>query len=526
MNNTKSPFVLIILDGFGYKPTAEHNAIALADTPTWNMLWNKHPHCLLDCSGLAVGLPENQMGNSEVGHMNISAGRIIYQDLTRIDLDIESKNFFNNPVLLDLIHDTNNNTDRSLHVCGLLSDGGIHSHIRHYLALIELAKQHDVKNLYIHAFLDGRDTPPKAALNSLITIDNLLKIHNVGKIVSIIGRYYAMDRDKHWARTEQAYDLLTNNFEIDNTNSFIYPDVTSALNAAYDRGETDEFVKPTIIADSVKQYKAYQFQNNDNCLFMNFRADRARQLSLLILGNLEAKKHNVTLNKFVTLTNYQANLVADNCVVYQAQTHTNMLGEFLSKQGRTQLRIAETEKYAHVTFFFNGGIEAPLPNEDRILIPSPKVSTFNLQPEMSAFELTAQLTSAIESNKYDAIICNYANPDMVGHTGDLNATIKAIETIDKCLTMVVSSINKSGAQLFITADHGNAECMYDESTEQAHTAHTHSEVPLVYYSAVDKKVMTEVKHGSLVDIAPTMLYLMGLVPPMEMTGKILFKILD
>jgi len=510
----KSPFVLIILDGFGYSPSKEYNAIAMAKTPVWDKLWSDNPHCLLTCSGLDVGLPQDQMGNSEVGHMNISAGRVIYQDITRIDLDIDSGNFFKNPVLINLL-----DNKKTLHVCGLISDGGVHSHLRHFIALVKLAKQYDL-NLYIHAFLDGRDTPPKSALKYLLELDKILIDNNIGKIVSLIGRYYAMDRDKHWDRTQKAYDLLTNNLTIDNKNNFISPDITSALKAAYERGETDEFIKPTIIASNQEEYLKYQIKQNDNLLFMNFRADRARQLSHKFVDSK-------ILNKLVTLTQYEKNLVSEDCVIYQPLVHNNMLGEFLSTCGRTQLRIAETEKYAHVTFFFNGGIEQAFPNEDRILIPSPKVSTFNLKPEMSAYELTAQLTKAIENNKYDAIICNYANPDMVGHTGDLSATIKAIETIDDCLGKVVSSINKSDGQLFITADHGNAECMYDENTKQAHTAHTHFTVPLVYYTGHDKKsAITIAQDGCLIDIAPTMLTLMGLTPPIEMTGRILFKLIN
>ncbi len=525
----KSPFVLIILDGFGHEPASPHNAITLAQTPTWDDLWHNHPHYLLNCSGKSVGLPDNQMGNSEVGHMNISAGRIIYQDLTRIDLAIESKEFYHNPVLLDLIR--NSKQHRSLHICGLVSDGGIHSHIQHFISLIELAKQHELKNVYVHAFLDGRDTPPKSALEFLITIDDLLKSHNLGKIASIVGRYYAMDRDKNWDRTLQAYNLLTHNFNDSETNKeyFIYPDLTTAVTAAYSRGETDEFIKPTIIADSIEQYKSYQVKDDDNLIFMNFRADRARQLSQLFINHNhtshQVKLNKIKLNKFVTLTQYQKNFIDDNCVAYKPQSYNNMLGEFLSHKGLTQLRIAETEKYAHVTFFFNGGREQPFENEDRVLIPSPKVSTFNLKPEMSAYELTRELTTAIESQKYDVIICNYANPDMVGHTGDLNATIKAIEAIDECLTMIVSSVNKSHGQLFITADHGNAECMFDEGTKQAHTAHTHSKVPLVYYNAMNYEVIATKEVGSLVDIAPSLLYLMGIEPPAEMTGTILFRLL-
>lgn len=510
-NIKKKPFLLLILDGFGYSPNDQYNAIAMANTPVWDKLWREHPHSLLDCSGLSVGLPDGQMGNSEVGHMNISAGRIIYQDLTRIDQDIHSKNFFKNPELIKLFTESKQN--QALHICGLLSDGGVHSHIRHFIAIIELARQYHFKNLYFHAFLDGRDTPPKSALTSLRIIDDLLKADDyaTGRITSIIGRYYAMDRDNREERTALAYNLLTNNLNFDNINSFIYPNIESALQAAYNRGETDEFVKPTLICNNASEYSKYQIKLNDNVLCMNFRSDRMRQLCKSL--------KNFNIDKLVTLTQYEAELT--DHVVYKPQSYTNMLGEYLSKQHKTQLRIAETEKYAHVTFFFNGGTEAPYAQEDRILIPSPKVSTYNLKPEMSAEHLTSELCTAIASNKYDAIICNYANPDMVGHTGDLAATIKAIEFIDQCLAKVVSSINKSGGQLLITADHGNAEYMYDEQTKQTHTAHTHSVVPLVYYSAENKKLKVT-DHGSLTDIAPTMLHLMGLAPPEEMTGNVLF----
>ncbi len=523
---TKSPLTLIILDGFGYSESPhlspKYNAILMANTPNWDKLWQHEQHCLLDCSGKAVGLPDNQMGNSEVGHMNISAGRVIYQDLTKIDLEIESEKFFSNPVLQTILTDTKIH-NRTLHVCGLVSDGGVHSHLRHYLALANMASQYKIEHFYVHAFLDGRDTPPKSALSNLIELDNLLKKNNIGKIVSIIGRYYAMDRDKRWDRTNLAFDLLTGKLNKDTC--FIYPDIHAALNAAYERGETDEFVKPTIIASYPSSQIDSKIKTDDNLIFMNFRADRARQLSELFTGKTMPLSDQIKLHQFVILTQYEQNLLPDKYIAYPPTTYNNMLGEFLSKNNYTQLRIAETEKYAHVTFFFNGGKEEAFPNEDRILIPSPKVKTYDLKPEMSAYELTTRLCEAIENGKYDVIICNYANPDMVGHTGDLNATIKAIEVIDECIGNVVSSINKTGGQMLITADHGNAECMFDQETKQAHTAHTNSLVPLLYYGSDfnSKKVTTVAKQGSLIDIAPTLLYLIGLQPPLEMTGNILFK---
>ncbi|MBP9721923.1 MAG: 2,3-bisphosphoglycerate-independent phosphoglycerate mutase [Gammaproteobacteria bacterium] len=526
--NPKSPFALIIIDGFGYSDPTEsdesikYNAIAQAETPVWDRLWNEEQHCLLNCSGKAVGLPDNQMGNSEVGHMNISAGRVIYQDLTKIDLDIASGMFFENPVLIDLVTDSVDN-NRALHICGLVSDGGVHSHLHHFIALIELAAKYKLKKLYIHAFLDGRDTPPKSALNYLLELQQALNNFNTGQIVTLVGRYYAMDRDKRWDRVSLAYNLLTQSQENPENSQFYYfSDLSTAINKAYERGETDEFIKPTILTSDKNSdiNSSIKLNHSDNLIFMNFRADRARQLSQML--------SKYSLNKFVTLTQYEANLIPDKYIAYPPMSYNNMLGEFLSKNHCTQLRIAETEKYAHVTFFFNGGNEQPFLNEDRILIPSPKVSTYDLKPEMSAFELTEQLCHAIESNKYDAIICNYANPDMVGHTGDLDATIKAIEVIDRCLGKIVSSIRKIKGQMLITADHGNAECMYDSHTQQAHTAHTNSLAPLLYYSADPNKQVEHVagnqEESSLIDIAPTMLHLMGLQPPSEMTGKILFKL--
>lgn len=532
---TKIPYVLTIIDGFGYSETKQHNAIALANTPTWDAIWKNYPKTLIECSGKTVGLPDQQIGNSEVGHMNIGAGRIIYQDLTRIDHEIETGRFFENDVLTDLMHDTKLNyklnTRHGLHVIGLVSDGGVHSHLRHYLALAELAKRHGINNIYVHAFLDGRDTPPQSALASLQELNEYLLTNNIGKIVSVIGRYYAMDRDKRWERTELAFNHLTNQLDASllNKNFYVTKTLEAAIEQAYARGETDEFVKPTLICDRLESYKDYSIKPGDNLIFMNFRADRARQIShLLINENHHGCDINaIKVNKFVTLTEYEAGLT--NNIVYRPQTHKNTLGEFLQNKGLTQLRIAETEKYAHVTFFFNGGHEQPFKNEDRVLIPSPKVATYDLKPEMSAFELTEQLCHHIESGKYDVIICNFANPDMVGHTGSLDATIKAIETIDKCLDSVVKSINKVSGHLLITADHGNAECMYNEQAKQPHTAHTKSLVPFVYvnskYSNPETSKITVTKpEGRLEDIVPTLLHLMGYQAPPEMTGQILFKV--
>jgi 2,3-bisphosphoglycerate-independent phosphoglycerate mutase len=513
---SKQPFVLMIIDGFGYSEDTQYNAIAQAETPNWNYLWQNYPHTLVDCSGVNVGLPDNQMGNSEVGHMNIGAGRIIYQELSKIDraiADGDSGDFYNNQTLLTLLTDSKQK-NINLQVIGLISDGGVHSHLRHYLALAKLAKTHNINKLYVHAFLDGRDTPPKSALPYLLELDNYLQEHQIGKIVSIVGRYYAMDRDKRWERTELAYNLLTNNFNIDNKNYFKAHTLEQALQLAYERGETDEFVKPTIIADTQAEYEQSKINHTDNLIFMNFRADRARQLSQLLID-----PNRIKLNQFVTLTEYELDLTKH--VVYKPQRFNNVLGEFLQNNNLTQLRIAETEKYAHVTFFFNGGREEPFQNEERLLVPSPKIKTYDLKPEMSAFELTDILCTNIESNKYDVIICNYANPDMVGHTGSLPATIKAIEAIDQCIGKVIQSIKKVNGQMFITADHGNAECMYDANTKQPHTAHTTSLVPLLYFNN-DKNIKITKTIGLLQDIAPSLLTLMGYKPPQEMTGEILF----
>jgi len=520
--SNKSPVLLVLLDGFGYSNNPEsndYNAIKLANTPTWDKLWNSYPHSLLECSGQAVGLPEGQMGNSEVGHMNIGAGRVVYQNLTRIDQEIANSEFNNNKILLNLINNTKQNNN-SLHICGLISDGGIHSHIDHIIALINLAKNHNVKNIYLHAFLDGRDTPPKSALKYLQNLNQIIKI------ASITGRYYAMDRDNRLERTELAYDLLTNNNisqNIDNNNNYIYSDIKTALEAAYKRNETDEFVKPTIIANNTEEYNDFAIKPNDNLIFMNFRADRTRQLSRLFVNK-------ANLNQFVTLTEYEAGLT--KYVAYKPASYNNMLSEYISKNNLTQLKIAETEKYAHVTFFLNGGIEEPFDKEDRVLIPSPKVATYDLKPEMSAPELTNKLTECITSGKYDAIVCNYANPDMVGHTGNLDATIKAIEVIDQSLAQLMMALDKVNGKMLVTADHGNAELMYDKNTKQAHTAHTSSLVPLVYYHKdlydnmdllkIANEHIDNKKYFSLIDIAPTMLDLMGLKIPKDMTGKIIF----
>lgn len=511
MNNTNKPLVLIILDGWGYREQREHNAIAQASTPVWDELWQHSPHMLLSGSGHDVGLPVGQMGNSEVGHLHIGAGRLMPQTLTRIDSSIADGTFFTNPVLnnaLSELADTN-----TLHITGLVSPGGVHSHEQHIQAMIELAEKRGVKHIALHAILDGRDTPPKSATESLKKLVTKLHELGIGHVASIVGRYYAMDRDKRWERTEQAYDLMTTGKADYHFNTAI-----EALDAAYARGETDEFVKPTAIYHD----KPVQMRDGDAFIFMNFRADRARQLTnALTKTNFSDFKRKVwpKLAEVVTLTEYATDITAQ--VAFPPIALTNIVGEVVANAGLKQLRIAETEKYAHVTFFFNGGVEKAYPHEDRELIPSPKVATYDLQPEMSANELTDKLVRAIESQQYAMIICNYANPDMVGHTGNFKATVQAIETIDHCLGRIKKALTTVNGEMLITSDHGNAECMFDPSTNQPHTAHTINLVPLVFFG---RKAKFTHHDGGLYDIAPTMLYLLGLTIPQEMTGKILLTL--
>lgn len=513
MTNTPSirikPLVLIILDGFGYREAPEDNAIAAANKPCWDHLWATYPHTVISGSGRCVGLPPGQMGNSEVGHMNMGAGRIIYQDLTRIDHAIETGTFFENPVLISAFNDAIDKNKR-IHVLGLLSDGGVHSHQNHFFALLKMAQHRGFHDLVFHCFLDGRDTPPKSAMLFLETLQTECDATQSGSIGSIVGRFYAMDRDKRYERTELAYDLLTGA----NT-AYSAHSATEALTNAYARAETDEFVKPTHIhADNEAPAV---IANDDIVIFMNFRSDRARQLTDAFISTdfdcFARKKHFPDL-RFITLTNYDERFHVP--VIFSQEKQMQLFGDYISALQLKQLRIAETEKYAHVTFFFNGGKETPALGEDRILIPSPKVATYDLQPEMSALPLTDALISAIENQQYDVIICNFANPDMVGHTGNFEATVRAIETIDFCLDRIIESAKKSGGEVLITADHGNAERMFDPNTGQAHTAHTCDPVPFLYIGRPAKIVDF---NGKLSDVAPTMLYLMGLPIPTEMTGR-------
>ncbi|WP_312414779.1 2,3-bisphosphoglycerate-independent phosphoglycerate mutase [Pseudescherichia sp.] len=512
MSVTKKPMVLVILDGYGYREDQQDNAILNAKTPVMDALWAQRPHTLVDASGLEVGLPDRQMGNSEVGHVNLGAGRIVYQDLTRLDVEIKERTFFSNPALTGAV-DNAVAQNKAVHIMGLLSAGGVHSHEDHILAMVELAAARGAEKIYLHAFLDGRDTPPRSAESSLKRVEEKFAELGKGRVATIIGRYYAMDRDNRWDRVEQAYDLMTQakgEYQADTA--------VAGLQAAYARDENDEFVKATAIRAAGQPDAA--MQDGDALIFMNFRADRAREITRAFVNadfDGFARKKAVKLGEFVMLTQYAADITA-SCA-YPPASLANTFGEWMAKNDKTQLRISETEKYAHVTFFFNGGVEEPFSGEDRILINSPKVATYDLQPEMSSAELTEKLVAAIKSGKYDTIICNYPNGDMVGHTGVFEAAVAAVETLDKCIAEVADAVESTGGQLLITADHGNAEQMRDPATGQAHTAHTNLPVPLIY---VGGKSVKAVSGGKLSDIAPTMLSLMGMEIPQEMTGKPLF----
>ena len=509
----KSTALLLILDGWGHREATDSNAIANAATPSWDSLWQQQPSTLIDTSGQSVGLPAGQMGNSEVGHMNLGAGRVVYQSLTRIDKDIEEGEFYENEVLVQAAK-LAASSETALHVLGLMSPGGIHSHEDQIMAALELARQRGVRKLYLHAFLDGRDTPPRSALASLQRAEAFFPRHGIGRVASLCGRFYAMDRDNRWDRVESSYRLLT-----EAKAPFTSASASAGLEAAYQRDEDDEFVQATVIQSDGDAPAL--IDDGDVVLFMNFRADRARQLTrTLVNDDFDGFERNIRplLGDFVMLTEYAADI--DAACAYPPQVLDNVLGQYLADNQRTQLRIAETEKYAHVTFFFNGGREAPFAGEDRTLIASPQVKTYDLKPEMSAVEVTDDLVKAIASGNYDTIICNYANGDMVGHTGNFQASIRAVETIDACLSRVVSAIEEAGGHLLITADHGNVEQMLDPETHQPLTSHTNGPVPLVYVGASD---LTFTGEGSLCDIAPTLLYLMSMPVPDEMTGKVLLQ---
>lgn len=513
--STRTPHVLIILDGWGHREEQESNAIALANTPVWDKLWRDQPHCLISGSGLDVGLPAGQMGNSEVGHMNLGTGRVVDQDFTRITKAIADESFFANPVLKQLCDDLAGK-DKALHLFGLLSPGGVHSHEDHISAAIKLAHDAGVKQIYLHGFLDGRDVPPKSAKASIERMQSQFAALGTGGIASLTGRYFAMDRDNRWERVAPAYQVVTHGEA-----EHLFDSGIDALEAAYARDETDEFVSPSAIKVNGARVN---MQDGDGVLFMNFRADRARELSRAYTEPDFAEFDRgiaPKLSHYVTLTEYASDLDAE--VAFKPADMRNSLGEYLADLDKTQLRIAETEKYAHVTFFFSGGREAPFKGEKRQLIPSPDVATYDLQPEMSAPELTRQLCEAIEGHEFDLIICNFANGDMVGHTGDLDAAIKAVECVDGCLAKISSSIERAGGHCLITADHGNCEQMSDASTGQPHTAHTSELVPLIYVGA--SEVSLTPTGGKLSDIAPSLLTLMGVSQPAEMTGQSLVQVM-
>ena len=516
----KVPHVLMILDGFGHREEENDNAIAAADTPVLDKIYEHYPHGLISASGEDVGLPEGQFGNSEVGHMNLGAGRVLYQDSTRISSELASREFYKNEALVGAIHAANEQGG-NVHIMGLLSDGGVHSHQDHIEGMCHAALVHGAKNVFVHCFLDGRDTPPKSAdkyINRLKEYIDKLNAHYEGRvqIASIIGRYYAMDRDNRWDRVQKAYELIT-----EGKADRLATRADGAVQAAYKARETDEFINPTTVIG--RDEVPYTVEDNDALIFMNFRADRARELAqAFVLPDHEfsgfARNKRPKLAAFVMLTKYSDEL-ADNpktSIAYYPSSLSNTLGEYLQDKGKTQLRLAETEKYAHVTFFFSGGREAEYDGESRILVASPDVATYDLQPEMSAPEVTDKLVAAIESGQHDVIIVNYANGDMVGHTGVFDAAVQAVEALDVCVGRVASAVRAAGGHLLITADHGNCEQMQDYDSGQVHTQHTTEHVPLIYVG--DKKVTVR-SGGKLSDIAPTILALMALEAPAEMTGE-------
>ena len=508
MSKLRAPIAVAILDGWGIGDDKNvNNAIAQAKTPHMTLLKELYPHTSLACSGAAVGLPDGQMGNSEVGHLNIGAGRIVYQEFTRISKAIRDGEFFDNKVLCRVIDEVKA-ANGKLHIMGLVSDGGVHSHIDHLYALLKLAKQRGVTKVYVHAFLDGRDVPPSSAKIYLAAVEQKMAELAVGKMATISGRYYAMDRDKRWERIEKAYAAMVYREGVE------APDALTALEEAYTRGETDEFVSPTVLTSC----KECSITKNDGVIFFNFRPDRARELTRTFVDQdfigFERKKGFFPLY-FATMTDYDETL--DTEVAYPPQYLHNTLGEVLSRQGYRQLRIAETEKYAHVTFFFNGGEEKPFKGENRVLIPSPKVATYDLQPEMSAHKVTKRLLEELKKGENDLIILNFAYGDMVGHTGKLAAAIQAVEIVDTCIGKVGDAMREMGGVTLITADHGNCEVMVDPVSGEPFTAHTTNPVPFILVS--EQHCKTKLRQGALSDIAPTVLDIAGIKQPEEMTGK-------
>ncbi len=504
----KQTTTLIILDGFGLSGRKEGNAVAAARTPNLDRLFTDYPHAVLQASGEAVGLPQGQMGNSEVGHLNIGAGRIIYQDLTRITKAIRDRTFFDNAVLKEAVDRVKNNGG-TLHIAGLLSDGGVHSHIDHLFALLDLAAAESLSRVCVHCFLDGRDVPPRCAQTYISQLEEYMKKNGTGRIATVSGRYYAMDRDKRWERVSRAYDAMTG------TGGETVSSAEEAVRLAYERGENDEFVLPTVIAGPDGAVR-----DGDSVVMINFRPDRAREITRAFTeDSFDGFERSVLLQNiyYVCMTQYDASL--ENVqIAFPPEEYRNTLGEYLSSLGKKQLRLAETEKYAHVTFFFNGGVEEPSEGEDRILIPSPKVATYDLKPEMSAPEIREAALKDLQSHRHDVIIINFANPDMVGHTGIFDAAVRAVETVDSCVGDIVSEVLRSGGNLFLTADHGNADLMTDENGSPV-TSHSTNPVPAILITP-DPEIRLR-GEGILADIAPTLLDLMNLPQPPEMTGRTL-----
>ena len=504
----KQPLALIILDGFGCREETKGNAIAAARTPHLDHLMACCPHTRIGASGMDVGLPDGQMGNSEVGHTNIGAGRIVYQELTRITKSFDEGEALGNPALTAAMENARR-PGQALHLMGLLSDGGVHSHIRHLYGLMEMARRFAVERVYLHCFMDGRDVPPTSGIEFIAALQQKIKELGLGQIATVSGRYYAMDRDNRWERVKLAYDAIVNGEGNKN------PDPVAVMQKSYDAGVTDEFIVPTVVTEGAG------IKAGDSVIFFNFRPDRARELTRALVdpdfAGFEREKGFFPLT-YICMTQYDATMPNVE-VAYRPESLTNTLGEYLSRLGKTQLRIAETEKYAHVTFFFNGGVEAPYEGEDRVLIPSPKVATYDLQPEMSAYAVTDEAVRRIESGRYDVIILNYANCDMVGHTGVFEAAVKAVEAVDTCLGRLLAALEKAGGRAFLTADHGNADQMADENGAPF-TAHTTNPVPFVAIGFGDIKLRSG---GRLADISPTMLQAMGLPQPEEMTGRSLLE---
>ena len=506
---SKKPTVLMILDGYGLNDKVEGNAVKQANTPVMDKLMAEYPYVKGLASGMAVGLPEGQMGNSEVGHLNMGAGRIVYQELTRITKEIQDGDFFKNEALLDAVKNAKEN-GTALHLFGLLSDGGVHSHITHLFGLLELAKKEGLEKVYVHCFLDGRDTPPQSGKGYVQELTDKLAELGVGKIATVMGRYYAMDRDNRWDRVERAYNAITKGLGVSAESG------VAAVQNSYNNGKNDEFVEPAVVMENGKPVAT--IQDGDSVIFCNFRPDRAREITRAFCcddfdGFAREKRLQTT---YVCFTDYDET-IPNKEVAFHKVAITNTFGEFLAAHGLKQARIAETEKYAHVTFFFNGGVEEPNEGEDRILVKSPKVATYDLKPEMSAPEVCEKLVDAIKSQKYDVIIINFANPDMVGHTGVQKAAIQAIEVVDGCVGKAVDAIKEVNGQLFICADHGNAEQLIDYETGAPFTAHTTNPVPFILVNADPSYTLRE--GGCLADIAPTLIELMGMEQPKEMTGK-------